>query len=257
LSRVPVEVTLAPEVRGSLSVYPVEALRRFSVDAFITDRFGGVSEAPYDSLNLAGHVGDDEQHVKENRRRVAEAVGVEPDSLITISQVHGNQIVEVGDAPVLGEGDGMVSKRTDVALAVLVADCVPLLLVDESSPRFGVVHAGWRGLAGGVIASALSHFESPEKVHVFVGPSISAEGYQVGPEVATHFASTPDALYRDTGDRSRLDLRRVVTRQLSDLGLIDEHVTVGRQSTDGGEIFFSDRAMRPCGRFGLIAKRSS
>src|ERR1700685_2903675 len=97
LSRVPNEVTLSPEVRGPLSVYPVEALRRLKVDAFVTDRFGGVSHVPYDSLNLAAHVGDDEQHVTENRRRVAQAVGVEFDHLVTIRQVHGNRIVEVAD----------------------------------------------------------------------------------------------------------------------------------------------------------------
>jgi YfiH family protein len=254
---VPTQVTLSPELRGALSVYRVETVSQFNVDAFITDRFGGVSHSPYDSLNLAGHVGDDEQHVKENRRLVAEAAGVEPERFITISQVHGSRIVEVKDAPVMSEGDGMVSERTDVALAVLVADCVPILLVDESSPRFGVVHAGWRGLAGGVIARALSQFESSQRVHAFIGPCISAEGYQVGPEVATHFANIPGAIYADNGDRSRLDLQVVATRQLDDLGLLDEHVSLSRQNTDGGEIFFSDRAMRPCGRFGLIAKRSS
>jgi polyphenol oxidase len=254
---VPVEVTLSPEVRGQLSVYRVEALRQFDVDAFVTDRFGGVSESPYETLNLAGHVGDDAGHVLENRRRVARAAGVEPETLITISQVHGKHIVEVGEGPTAGEGDGLVSQRNDVALTVLVADCVPIVLVDESSPRFGVVHAGWRGLAGGVLASALSHFESPRDVHAFLGPCISAEGYQVGPEVATHFTTIPGALLSDTGDRSRLDLRCVAAHQLANLGLLDEHVSQSRQSTDGGEVFFSDRAARPCGRFGLVAKRSS
>jgi hypothetical protein len=238
-------------------VYPVEALRRLGVDAFFTDRFGGVSEAPYETLNLAGHVGDDEEHVQENRRRVAQAAGIEPEGFITVSQVHGNQIVEVGDGPIAGEGDGLVSDRNDVALAILVADCVPVLLVDEASSRFGVVHAGWRGLAGGVLASALEHFRSPQSVHAFIGPCISVEGYQIGPEVAAHFTSTPEALFTDTGDRSRLDLRRVVAGQLDHLGLLDEHVAQGRQNTDGGETFFSDRAQRPCGRFGLVARRSS
>jgi hypothetical protein len=232
-------------------------MHQFNIDAFITDRFGGVSLWPFDSLNLAGHVGDQDEHVKENRRRVAEAIGVEPDRLITIPQVHGNVVVGVDGTSVEGEGDGLVSARSDVALAMLVADCAPILLVDASSSHFGVVHAGWRGLAGGVLASAMVHFPNPREVHAFVGPCISREGYQIGPEVAAHFSSTPEALYVDTGDRSRLDLRQVIACQMRDLGLIDEHVGQSRQSTDGGEVFFSDRAQRPCGRFALVAKRSS
>jgi hypothetical protein len=232
-------------------------MRRFNIDAFVTDRFGGVSVAPYDSLNLAGHVGDETEHVSENRRRVAEASGVDLEHFITVHQVHGDDVLEVTEAPFSGEGDGLVTTMTGVALAMLVADCVPLLLADESSARFGVVHAGWRGLTSGVLKRAMAHFEQPRAVRAFVGPCISAEGYQIGPEVATHFKNDPEALYADAGDRSRLDLRHVVARQLYELGLLDEHVEQSRQSTDGGELFFSDRARRPCGRFALVARRLS
>jgi copper oxidase (laccase) domain-containing protein len=117
-----------------------------------------------------------------------------------------------------------------------------------------LVHAGWRGLEAGIIAHTLSAFDA-HATHAFVGPSISKERYQVGPDVAQYFGSVPEALTPDGGDRSRLDLRLVATRQLVDAGVADDHIVRSRDVTDGGEIFFSDRAQRPCGRFAIVAKR--
>jgi YfiH family protein len=242
---VPDELTLKPEQRGTLSVYPIEGAREFDVEALVTDRFGGVSHAPYDSLNLATHVGDRSEDVKENRRRVATAIGVDGAHLITLSQVHGTEVLDVEASHDNLTGDGLVTSAPGLALAILVADCVPILLVDGASPQFGVVHAGWRGLAAGVIASALSHFEAPRTVHAFIGPCISMEGYQIGPEVATHFAAYPESVIADVGDRSRLDLRRVTASQLLELGVLDHNIAHSRQSTDGGELFFSDRPNGP------------
>jgi YfiH family protein len=254
---VPVELTLTPERRGPLSVYPFEEAREFNVDAFITDRLGGVSLAPYDSLNLATHVGDRSEDVEENRQRVATAIGVERTHLITMSQVHGTEVLDVDEIHGELEGDGLITSTPNLALAILIADCVPILMVDESSPRFGVIHAGWRGLAAGVIASALSHFEDPCSVHAFIGPCISVEGYQVGPEVATQFAAYPESVIPDVEDRSRLDLRQVTACQLIERGVLSHNIGHSRQMTDGGELFFSDRAQRPCGRFALVAKGAS
>jgi copper oxidase (laccase) domain-containing protein len=106
-----------------------------------------------------------------------------------------------------------------------------------------------------VLESALEHFEHHDAVHAFLGPSISAASYQVGPEVAEHFANVPGALTTDTGDRSRLDLRAVALAQLRALNVTEEHITMASQSTDGGATFFSDRTTRPCGRFALVARR--
>jgi copper oxidase (laccase) domain-containing protein len=106
-----------------------------------------------------------------------------------------------------------------------------------------------------VLESALEHFEHHDAVHAFLGPSISSASYQVGPEVAEHFAYVPGAVTPDSGDRSRLDLRAVAVAQLLALNVTDQHITVATQSTDGGATFFSDRAARPCGRFALVARR--
>jgi YfiH family protein len=251
---VPVEVALTPEVRGPLTVYPVESVRAFGVDAFVTDRFHGASDAPYDSLNLGDHVGDDLVHVRENRHVVARAIGAE--RLVIVRQVHGARILDARDVTPESEADALLSDGSDLALAILVADCVPLLLVESTSSRFCLVHAGWRGLHAGVITKALEHLYAPD-VHAFLGPSISPARYQVGPDVAIHFDDVPNALTPDGADRSRLDLRLVATTQLRGAGVTDEHITLSAQVTDGGDVFFSDRAHRPCGRFGLVAKQVS
>jgi YfiH family protein len=251
---VPVEVTLVPETRGSLTVYPLEFARAFGVDAFVTDRFHGVSRSPYDSLNLGGHVGDDLEHVLENRRLVADAIGA--DRLVIVRQVHGSHVLNASAATPDSEADALLHDGADLALAILVADCVPILLVDSTSSRFCLVHAGWRGLRANVIATAVAHLHAVD-VHAFLGPSISPARYQVGPDVACHFEGVPDAIVDDVEDRSRLDLRRIAATQLRMSGVSDENISISAQVTDGGDTFFSDRAQRPCGRFGLVAKRVS
>jgi len=252
---VPAPLTLRTEVRGPLSVHCVEEFREFGVDAFVTDRFGGVSPAPYDSLNLASHVGDDIENVLENRRRVADALGVGTQELVIVRQVHGSNVLDVSDASPTSEADGLFASRSDLALVMLVADCVPILLVDDESSDFAVVHAGWRGLSSRVLANAVAKFQVPARLHAFIGPCISGEGYQVGPEVVRHFIGIDGAVSPDAGDRSRLDLRRVAASQLLGLGVDDALTRVSTQSTDGGGLFFSDRAQRPCGRFALVARR--
>jgi YfiH family protein len=249
------DVTLVAQQRETLTVYPVLTFAQLGVDIFVTDRFNGVSAGPYESLNLGDHVGDDENHVRENRALVARAAGVDPDCLITVRQVHGANVLDASLVTRASEADALFTDTHHLALAVLVADCVPLAFTDTSSGRVALVHAGWRGLQAGVIAQALERFDV-RKTHAFVGPSISKERYQVGPEVAQHFMGVEGAVAADGGDRSRLDLRLIATRQLLDAGLDDDRIELSRDVTDGGEVFFSDRAQRPCGRFALVARRA-
>ena len=123
----------------------------------VTDRHGGVSTAPFGTLNLGGHVGDDADAVRRNRGLVAEALGVEADHLIFADQVHGDQVVHV-DGPWTGRPpscDAIVTTRADLALAVLVADCVPVLLAAPDEGVIGVAHAGRAGMAAAGIALRL------------------------------------------------------------------------------------------------------
>ena len=251
----PIELTLELEVRDGLGVYPLDSARRAHVDAFFTDRFGGESTGPYEALNLGQHVGDDPANVVVNRRRVARAIGVGDDELVIVRQVHGSRVVNDDEANPDTEADAVVSASAHRALVILVADCLPLLFTDPDTGHFAVAHAGWRGLHAGVITETLRHFTTPGTIDVAIGPSISAEAYQVGPEVARHFSAIESAVLPDGGDRSRLDLRRVAVHQLTTAGVEPSRITIARQTTDGGETFFSDRAKRPCGRFALVARR--
>lgn len=255
MSGVPLAVTLS--ARGALPRYDLISMREFGVEAFVTGRHGGVSAAPYDELNLAEHVGDDPVHVGENRRRVAASLGLDASRLVTSTQVHGAVANDVdhwrGESLV---GDALVTTRRDVALAVLVADCVPLLIVEPATGRLAVVHAGWRGLVAGVIPTTLAYFASAHEVRVAIGPHISRVRYQVGPDVAAHFDDVVGACLEDEADRRRLDLGVVVAHQLRVGGVLEDHVTSCALVTDGGGEFYSDRAQRPSGRFALVARRS-
>lgn len=253
----PGALNLVARSRAELPLYDVDDLREFGLDAVLTTRRGGVSVAPYDSLNLADHVGDDVHAVAENRRRVARALGVAPSSLVVASQTHGCVVHDVDEwAGDTLKGDALVTTRDDLALAVLVADCVPLIVVDPRGPRFAVVHAGWRGLADGIIPATLAHFGSRGNLRVAIGPRISAAAYQVGPEVASAFASIAGACHDDVADRRRLDLVVVARHQLLADGVADQNIRVSAAVTDGGGEFFSDRAARPSGRFALVARRT-
>jgi YfiH family protein len=243
-------VEMRADAAGGLTLHRFGRLAG-AVDVAVTDRFGGVSEGEFAELNLGGHVGDDPMRVAENRSRVAAALGAA--SLCTVRQVHGAEVAAATDCASTTQADAIYVDEPAVAAAILVADCVPIALVDEERARVALVHAGWRGLAAGVIAAALSRFASPRAVMALIGPSVSPESYQVGPEVAERFTAVAGALAPDTADRSRLDLRAVAVHQLHAAGVSDDDVLVASEVTDGGEVYFSDRAQRPCGRFAMVA----
>ena len=254
----PIALKLNASARGGLPILALEGVSDFGLDAFVTTRRGGVSAAPYDSLNLATHVGDNPDCVDENRRRVAAALGLESSQLVTTSQVHGAVVNNVDEWAGEGlVGDSLVTSRHDVALAVMVADCVPLLIVEANGPTFALVHCGWRGLVKGIIAATLARFAQPPTVHVVIGPHVSPARYEVGPEVAQHFLAVEGAVRGDVGGRDRLDLGVVAAHQLRHCGVPDAQITLCTDTTDDGGVFFSDRAQRPCGRFAVVARSSN
>jgi YfiH family protein len=245
------------EQRGELELFHARWLTQYDLDVVVTTRVGGVSSGTYSTLNLGDHVGDEANAVHENRTRLAHAMGVELSQLVIVRQVHGTDVVD-GDGDSSNEsGDAIVLRKNERAAAILVADCVPLVMLDRAAHTLIVVHAGWRGLASGVIGAAVGQLTNLDDVIVAIGPSISRDAYQVGPEVASQFEAFPDALCRDVEDRWRLDLRHVARLQLHSLGVRPTNIETMDASTDGAETFFSDRAQRPCGRFALAAKWSS
>ncbi len=243
-------------------------------DIAVTTRRGGVSLAPYDTLNVGLHVGDEVERVVTNRRRAAGAFGVGLDAWVCARQVHGVGVAIVGhgdggrgticEDDAVADADVLVTTAAGVTLVIMVADCVPLALVDGEARVLAVVHAGWRGTAAGVVRTALDVMRGRgadvARVRAWVGPGVAAERYQVTDEVRDGLASAvaPDALDEavaraDGPGHWLVDLAAANRQQLRLGGVADERIAdCGLTTAD--ERFFSDRAARPCGRFALLAR---
>ncbi len=163
------------------------------VQALMTDRRGGVSRAPWDSMNLGDHVGDESQDIELNRQRLQEAIGHRP---VFLKQVHGHRSVVLHAHSVDGtEADASVAVNSGVACTIMVADCLPVLLCDTSGQWVAAAHAGWRGLAGeggrGVLESLLDQpalrDTPPDRILVWLGPCIGPQAFEVGAEVRAAF----------------------------------------------------------------------
>ena len=242
------------------------------LDAFVTGRDGGVSSGASASLNLTLGVGDDPSRVVENRRRAAAALGADLGDMVFAHQVHGRDVAVVTDAD-RGRGtvtvddapaaDALVTATPGVGLAVMVGDCVPLVLYDPAAHVVAAVHAGWRGTVARVTDAALAAMASlgtrAGDVVVALGPAIAADRYQVGDEVADAtrdcFAGRVDGIVRPDGaGRWTLDLTAANRRLLVEAGVDPANIEVSPTGTGPGTPFFSDRTARPCGRFAALAR---
>ncbi len=161
------------------------------VHALTTLRGGGVSAVPCDSWNLADHVGDDPAAVAENRSLLRQRFSL-PAEPVWLSQVHGHGVVNAARITEPVVADGSYTHQPGVVCAVLTADCLPVLLCSHDGQRLAAVHAGWRGLAAGVIEAALDTLGEGE-VMAWLGPAISPAAFEVGPEVRNAFLSSHPA----------------------------------------------------------------
>lgn len=156
------------------------------VRAVSTTRTGGFSPAPWDSLNLGGHVGDDPERVEKNRRKLAECVGIPVSAFSFMNQVHGTDIAELPrKSPV--QADGGATSEAGVPCIVMTADCLPVLLCNKNGSRVAAAHAGWRGLCNGVLEQAVARFDDPADVMAWLGPAIGPGQFEVGAEVREAF----------------------------------------------------------------------
>jgi len=198
-----------------------------------TDRWGGVSAAPYESLNLGGRVGDDAAHVRTNRALAAASLKLDPDDVVWMHQVHGRDVALVDrpfgeDAPPL---DGIVTTRPSLALAVLTADCTPVLLADPVARVVGAAHAGRPGLVAGVVPSLVEAMAArgavPERILAGTGPAVCGRCYEVPEEMREEVASAvPEAYATTSWGTPSVDMAAGVRAQLAALG-----VTTLEQST--------------------------
>ena len=156
------------------------------VKACVTTRAGGVSQPPFDSFNLGDHVEDDSLSVSANRQRLQVAIDCAP---AWLRQVHGIQVV-AADAGQIAEADASYTAEVGVACVVLTADCLPVLFCDRAGTRVAAAHAGWRGLAGGVLEAAVQAMALPaEQLLAWLGPAIGPGAFEVGAEVREAFVS--------------------------------------------------------------------
>jgi YfiH family protein len=225
------------------------------VCAASTTRTGGVSQAPYDSLNLADHVGDDGRAVAENRAMLISALDL-PAEPAWLRQVHGSRVIDAA-AGSGTEADGSLARTPGVVCAVLTADCLPVLLCDEAGSRVAALHAGWRGLADGVIEAGVQAMQTPgARLLAWLGPAIGVDAFEVGDDVREAFCDADpaaDAAFF-TGRRAgrwQCDLHALARRRLASAGV---HRIYGEPlcTYANADMFFSYRRDGRCGRMASL-----
>ncbi|WP_345010302.1 peptidoglycan editing factor PgeF [Streptomyces shaanxiensis] len=219
-----------------------------------TDRWGGVSAAPYEELNLGGAVGDDPEAVRANRELAAKSLGLAPGEVVWMNQVHGTDVAVVegpsSDRPV-PDVDAIVTARRGLALAVLTADCVPVLLADPVAGIVAAAHAGRPGMVAGVVPAALRAMTElgadPARIVARTGPAVCGRCYEV-PELmrAEVAAAEPTARAETSWGTPAVDVAAGVHAQLARLGVRDREQSpvCTRESGD----HFSYRRDRTTGR---------
>lgn len=228
------------------------------VGACVTTRKGGVSSESYASLNLGTHVGDDPQAVARNRAILREKLDL-PAEPCWLEQVHGTDIVELyGQESGIPRADGSITSTPGVVLAVLTADCLPVLLADSEGSRVAALHAGWRGLAGGILEAGVAAMQRPRpSVHAYLGPAIGPDAFEVGDEVRARFlADNPlstQCFRPSLAGRWLADIYALARLRLESAGLDASHIHGGGRCTfSEAESFFSYRRDGETGRMASL-----
>ena len=223
------------------------------VRMLFTSRAGGVSASPYDSFNLGDHVGDDEQAVSANRARLADIAGLKPEQFVWMEQLHTNNVTVV-DGPQGGPveaTDAIVTTKQNLALCVLVADCVPVLLSDHNAGVVAAVHAGRLGARNGIVPRAVEKMRElgaePANIQALLGPAAAGESYEVPQEMADDVEKhLPGSRTRTKKGTPGLDIRAGLVRQLMAAGVT--HIDADPRDTVTDDSFFSYRRESTTGR---------
>jgi YfiH family protein len=224
------------------------------VRAAFTLRSGGVSPPPFDSLNVGVHVGDAPEAVRENRRRVREQLHL-PAEPAWVEQVHGTHVIDL-DAPAAATADALFARQARRVCVVQVADCLPVLLAARDGSCVAAVHAGWRGLAAGVLEATLARLATrPAQLMAWLGPAIGVQHFEVGSEVRDAFIArdpgATDAFIANPRGRWQCDLAGLARRRLGAAGITA--VFGGQWCTYADPLrFFSYRRDGQCGRMAAL-----
>ncbi len=221
------------------------------VAAFSTTRHGGVSDGAWATLNLGFNSGDEPANVQRNRHLLHARIAAEP---AWLEQVHGSEIVHLDDWHAGIAADGAWTDRPGQVAVVLTADCLPVLLADEAGSVAAAVHAGWRGLAAGILERAVSTLPVPgDALHAWIGPAICGACYQVGADVRDAFlADDPAAAgaFRPDASRWRADLKSIAAARMARKG-VRVH-DAGRCTCCEPDTFYSHRRDATTGRMASV-----
>ena len=228
-----------------------------AVRAAFTLRNGGISAAPFDSLNLGAHVGDSSAAVAENRRRIRSELNL-PSEPTWLEQVHGTRVADL-DTPgedSRGPADAVITRQAGKVCVVQVADCMPVFFAARDASAVAVAHAGWRGLAAGVLEATVTKLAvAPGELSAWLGPAISAQHFEVGGEVRAAFLDRHpgDAAAFGPNPRGRwqCDLAALARRRLAALGVTQVSGAEWCTYADAGR-FFSFRRDGRCGRMAAL-----
>ncbi|WP_194757483.1 peptidoglycan editing factor PgeF [Aliidiomarina indica] len=222
------------------------------VHAHTTLRDGGVSVAPYASLNLGAHVGDLPASVQRNRERVQQELHI-PSPINWLAQIHSDRVVRIGadglsDIP---EADGAYTDQAGVVLTVLTADCLPVFLASDDGQELALIHCGWRGLAHGILSNAVALFKAPPaSIHAWLGPCIGPNAFEVGADVLeamTALNPNHTNAFKPSGGKYLADLAHIAHTELLSLGLKEISASKACTYTEA-EKYFSYRRDGTTGR---------
>ena len=248
-------------MQHQLARIPITGLGQ-RVTGFCTTRAGGMSQNAYASLNLAEHVQDDPQRVTLNRRTLEQAL---PDQPVWLNQVHGTDVLRIGRDPVTEgvQADASVTTERDRVLAIMTADCLPVVLTNNAGTVLGVAHAGWRGLANGVLSQTLQAMQqavgSIGAWRAWIGPCISQQCFQVGSDVLDAFTEIDPALARfflmdsTTEGKWLCDLPAMACHLLMSMGAEKANWCGLCTVSDAEQRFYSYRRDGQTGRMATVA----
>ena len=246
---------------GFLMTYPFPEAE---VTAFSTRRCGGVSEGPYASMNVNPFCGDRPEHVAENRRRLAEALGISPDRFVIPHQNHGTETVFVSEPVELEGVDALVTQEPGLCICVSTADCMPILLYDPVHHAVAAVHSGWRGTAKRIVEHVLQAMHDrlgtrPQDVQACLGPAILLEAFEVGDEVYEAFeqAGFPMEVIARRREKWHIDLEWANMWLLEELGVPFPYTTGFCTYSMPRNFFSARRDGRKSGRIlnGIILRK--
>ncbi len=220
--------------------------------ALITTREGGVSSGKFASLNLSKRVGDDPRCVARNRAILRACLPHEP---VWVKQVHGTAVIDATRATPDAEADGVVTQSPGPVCAVMTADCLPIFLSDRAGKSVGIAHAGWRGLAAGIVENVVQAMGVPSRdIIAYIGPGIGAHRYEVGEDVRKAFVDRDPAAARSfaprQGGKYLVDLYGLARQRLAAAGVAGIHG--GGFCTASEERFFSFRRDETTGRMASL-----